>query len=61
MYEGIKQTLGQPKRRLPLLSPPKDLLYGELVQGERPTGKPQLRCEDVCKRGLKALGIFING
>ena len=32
---------------------PKDRLYGELVQGKRPTGRSQLRFKDVCKRDLK--------
>ena len=36
---------------------PKDLLYGKLVTGKRPTGRPQLRFKDVCKRDLQALGI----
>lgn len=39
---------------------PKDLLYGELVQGKRPTGRPQLRYKDTCKRDLKALCIDLN-
>ena len=39
---------------------PKDLLYGELVQGKRPTGRPQLRFKDVCKRDLKSLNIDQN-
>ena len=39
---------------------PKDLLYGELVQGKRPTGRLQLRFKDVCKRDLKALNIDQN-
>ena len=39
---------------------PKDLLYGELVQGKRPTGRPQLRFKDVCTRDLKALNIDQN-
>ena len=39
---------------------PKDLLYGELVQGARPTGRPQLRYKDVCKRDLSAMGIVLN-
>ena len=39
---------------------PKDLLYGELVQEKRPTGRPQLRFKDVCKRDLKALNIDQN-
>jgi len=36
---------------------PKDLLYGELATGKRPTGRPQLRFKDVCKRDLQALDI----
>ena len=36
---------------------PKDLLYGELATGKRPTGRPQLRFKDVCKRALQALAI----
>ena len=39
---------------------PKDLLYGELVQGSRPRGRPQLRYKDICKRDLKALGMDLN-
>ena len=39
---------------------PKDLLYGKLVQGKRPTGRPQLRFKDVCKRDLKVLNIDQN-
>ena len=39
---------------------PKDLLYGELLTGKRPTGRPQLRYKDICKRDLKALGINTN-
>ena len=31
---------------------PKDLLYGELATGKRPTGQPQLRFKDICKRDL---------
>ena len=34
-----------------------DLLYGEMATGKRPTGWPQLRFKDVCKRDLQALGI----
>ena len=33
------------------------LLYGELATGKRPTGRPQLRFKDVCKRDLQTLGI----
>ena len=36
---------------------PKDLLYGELATGKRPTGRPQLRFMDVCKRDVQAFGI----
>ena len=31
---------------------PKELLYGELATGKRPTGRPQLRFKDVCKQDL---------
>ena len=36
---------------------PKDLLYGELAEGERSRGRPLLRFRDVCKRDMKALEI----
>ena len=36
---------------------PKDLLYGELATGKKPTGRPQLRFKDVCKQDLQAFGI----
>ena len=36
---------------------PKDLLYGKLAQGKRPTARPQLRYKDVCKRDLKAMDV----
>ena len=36
---------------------PKDPSYGELATGKKPTGRPQLRFKDVCKRDLQALGI----
>ena len=36
---------------------PKHLLYGKLATAKRPTGRPQLRFKDVCKRDLQALGI----
>ena len=39
---------------------PKDLLYGELVRGYRPQGRPQLRYKDVCKRDLKAMQMDTN-
>ena len=39
---------------------PKDLLYGELTLGSRPTGRPKLRFKDVCKRDLKALNVDVN-
>ncbi|XP_069159331.1 uncharacterized protein [Procambarus clarkii] len=39
---------------------PKDLLYGELASGRRPTGRPQLRSKDACKRDLKQMNIDIN-
>ena len=36
---------------------PKDLLYGELKQGNRSKGRPRLRFKDVCKRDLRALEV----
>ena len=40
---------------------PKDILYGELATGSRPTGRPTLRYKDVLKRDLKAGGIAPAG
>ena len=39
---------------------PKDMLYGELREGSRRTGRPQLRFKDVCKRDLKLAAIDLN-
>ena len=39
---------------------PKDLLDGELVQGNCPRGRPQLQHKEICKWDLKALGMDIN-
>ena len=36
---------------------PRDLLYGELAEGQRKTGRPKLRYKDVFKRDLKCLRI----
>ena len=36
---------------------PKDILYGQLVEGKRKAGGPKLRCKDVCRRDLKACNI----
>ena len=36
---------------------PKDMLYSELCLGTRPTGRPELRFKDVCKRDMKACDI----
>ncbi len=33
---------------------PKDIMYGELASGTRPTGRPALWYKDVCKHDLKA-------
>ena len=35
----------------------KDILYGQLVVGKRPRGRPQRRYKDVCKRDMRALEI----
>ncbi|GAA6072582.1 NLR family CARD domain-containing protein 3-like [Tachysurus ichikawai] len=32
---------------------PKDLLYDELAEGARLTGRPRLRYKDVCKKDMK--------
>ena len=40
---------------------PKDILYGELATGSRPTGRPTLRYKDMLKRDLKAGGIAPAG
>ncbi|KAL1255575.1 hypothetical protein QQF64_013636 [Cirrhinus molitorella] len=37
---------------------PKELLYGELVEGQRTTGRPKLRFKDICKKDMKQ--CFIN-
>ena len=39
---------------------PKDILYSELANGKRTTGRPHLRYKDVGKRDLKALDIDVN-
>lgn len=39
---------------------PNDMLYCELPEGSRPTGRPQLRFKDVCKRDMKAADIDHN-
>ena len=49
--------MGKPSSpyHLPRLAPWRG--YGELETGKIPTGPPQLRFKDVCKRDLQALGI----
>lgn len=39
---------------------PKDLLYGQLAAGSRPTGRPYLRYKDACKRDLKGAAISLE-
>ncbi|KXJ06125.1 hypothetical protein AC249_AIPGENE16751 [Exaiptasia diaphana] len=39
---------------------PKDILYGELIEGKRPIGRPKLRFKDICKRDLKSLRIDLD-
>jgi len=39
---------------------PKQLLYGELVQGKRPVGRPKLRFKDEAKRDMQAIGLPID-
>ena len=38
----------------------KDILYGELATGNRPTGRPQLHFKNICKQDLHALGIYTD-
>ena len=38
---------------------PKSILYGELCNGSRATGRPKLRYKDVVKKDMKDLGINI--
>ncbi len=33
---------------------PKDIMYGELASGTRPTGRPAFRYKDICNHDLKA-------
>ena len=40
---------------------PKDILFGELAQGNRKRGRPHLRYKDVCKRDMKAGNMDTNG
>ena len=40
---------------------PKDILFGELAQGNRKRGRPHLRFKDVCKRDMKAGNMDIKG
>ena len=39
---------------------PKDLLYGELTDGSRPTRRPRLPLKDVCKKDMKLYSINIS-
>ena len=39
---------------------PKDIMYGELATGTRPTGGPTLRYKDVCKRDLKTCNVKLQ-
>ena len=39
---------------------PKDLLYGELVEGHRKIGRPKLRFKDLCKRDLNESSIDLD-
>ena len=39
---------------------PKHLLYGELVQGKRPVGRPKLLFKDVVKRDMQAISLSVD-
>ena len=39
---------------------PKQPLYGELVQGKRPVGRPKIRFKDLAKRDMEAIGLPID-
>ena len=39
---------------------PKDLIYSELVVGQRNVGRPRLRYKYVCKRDSKSLNVDID-
>ncbi|XP_071500478.1 uncharacterized protein [Diadema antillarum] len=39
---------------------PKDILYGELAEDTRPTGRLRLRFKDVCKRDMKQCNIDVS-
>ena len=39
---------------------PKDLLYGELATGTRPTGRPKLRNKDFLKRDLEDCDVGVS-
>ena len=56
LRERRLRWLGHVKRMEPGRIP-KDLLYSELEEGTRPTGRPKLRFKDVCKRDLKLCDI----
>ena len=36
---------------------PKDILYGQLISGAKPVGRPALRYKDACNRDMKACDI----
>lgn len=40
---------------------PKGSPSRRISSGKRPTGRPQIRYKDVCKKDLKAVDIDING
>ena len=58
LWERRLRWLGHVRRMDPGRIP-KDLLYGQLAVGTRPTGRPRLRYKDVCKRDLKQYQIDV--
>jgi hypothetical protein len=59
LHERRLRWLGHVRRMDPGRIP-KDLLYGEISVGTRPTGRPQLRYVDLCKRDLKCCDINLR-
>ena len=46
--------------RMPIDRPPRQVLYSQLPEGQRPRGRPRLRYNDTIKINLKKKDIDIN-